>query len=343
MGDKSHCLCILDAEGKVIQRDVIANTAGALRGYFGRMKPCLIALEAGTHSGWVSRLLEQMGYEVLIGNPRKMKFIYKSNQKTDERDAETLARAARFDPELLHPIHHRGDEAQRDLGTIRARGILVKMRSMSIAHVRGVVKTFGARIPLCSPESFHRKAAEHMPAKLSVILEPIVASIGELTVRIRHYDRLIDEMCETKYQETAGLRSIVGMGPITSLCFVLTLEESSRFKRSRDVGPYIGLTPRKDQSGNTDKQLPITKAGDQDLRRLLVQCAQYILQNNSPDCDLKRFGLKLAARGGKNARKRALIAMARKLAVLMHCLWKNRSIYNPVYGQTIKTRSMLTA
>jgi transposase len=335
MGDKNHRVCVLDAEGEVQERTSVTNTAKGIQKYFSKLPPCRIALEAGTHSGWISRILEGMGHDVLVGNPRKLRVIWDSDEKDDDRDAEMLARIARFDPHLLYPIHHRGQEAHSDLAAIKARDMLVKTRSALITHARGAVKTLGQRISSCSTEVFHIRLLEEMPAELSPALEPVMKSIEELTTRIRHYDRLIEKLCSEKYPETKLLREISGVGPVTALAFVLTIEESSRFDKSRTVGPFLGLVPRRDKSGQTDKQLGITKAGDAYLRRLLVGSAQYILGPFGPDCDLRQFGLKLAARGGKNAKRRAVVAVARKLAVMMHHLWKSGKVYDPFYRQNL--------
>ncbi len=336
MGDRNHSICVLDADGEVKERATLVNTAVALQKYFGALSPCRIALEAGTHSGWVSRLLESMGHEVLVGNPRKLRVIWDSDEKTDKRDAEVLARIARLDPRLLHPIHHRGREAHADLAVIKARDMLVKARSMLIAHARGAVKTVGQRISTCGAEVFHKRLLEETPSELRPALEPVMKSIEDLTTRIRHYDQLLQKLCEQSYPETEGLRAISGVGPITALAYVLTLEERSRFAKSRDVGPFLGLVPKRDQSGQTDRQLHVTKAGDAYVRRLLVGSAQYILGRFGPDCDLRRFGLRVAERGGKNAKRRAVVAVARKLAVLMHRLWTSGKAYDPCYSQTRK-------
>lgn len=340
MGDKNHSVCVLDGEGQVLERGTVVNTAQALRKYFGKLEACRVAMEAGTHSGWVSRILEELGHEVLVGNPRKLRMIWNSDEKDDTRDAEMLARIARFDPQLLHPIHHRGREAHADLAVIKARDMLVKARAALISHARGSVKSLGARICACSAETFAARLLTQMPAELRPALEPIMKSIEELSVRIRHYDKLIEQLCTERYPETVGLRGIRGVGPVTALAYVLTLDRSSRFDISRAVGPYLGLTPKRDQSGMTDKQLPISKAGDAYLRRLLVGCAQYILGPFGPDCDLKRFGVKLAARGGKNAKRRAVVAVARKLAVMMHQLWKSGATYDPFYQQSRKQKKV---
>jgi transposase len=339
MGDKNHSVCALDAEGEILSRGTIGNTSAAIRKHFEKMAPCRVAMEAGTHSGWVSRILEELGHEVLVGNPRKLRAIWDSTNKTDDRDAEMLARIARVDPHLLHPIHHRGQKAQADLAVIKARDTLVKVRATLIAHARGLVKTCGERISTCGAETFHKRLLEEMPAELAPALDPVLKVIEDLTRRIRHYDTLIEQLCDESYPETQGMRAISGVGPVTSLAFVLTLEESSRFSQSRTVGSFLGLVPKRDQSGKVDKQLGITKAGDVYMRRLLVGCSQYILGAFGPDCDLRRFGLKLAARGGKNAKRRAVVAVARKLAVLLHCLWKSGAVYDPLYQQNRKEKA----
>ena len=340
MGDKNHIVCEMDAEGAVVTRAGVTNTAKGLRKYFGGREPCRVAMEAGTHSGWVSRILQELGHEVLVGNPRKLRAIWDSDEKNDVRDAEMLARIARFDPQLLYPIRHRGQEAQVDLAVIKARDMLVRVRTTLIAHARGTVKAIGQRISSCSADAFHRRLLEEMPAELAQALEPVMKSIEDLTCRIGHYNKVLEKLSQEKYPETEGLRAISGVGPVTALAYVLTIEESARFDKSRDVGPYLGLTPKRDQSGQTDKQLRITKAGDAYLRRLLVGCAQYILGPFGPDCDLRRFGLKLAARGGKNAKRRAVVAVARKLAVLLHHLWKSGVTYDPLFQERRKQKKV---
>jgi len=337
MGDRKHSICILDAKGKVLSRNTVSNTAVSLKKCFKNLKPSLFAIEAGTHSAWVSRLLEEMGHEVLVGNPRRLRVIWESDKKSDVRDAEMLARIARVDPKLLHPIEHRSRESHLDLINIKARDLLVKIRKMQIGHIRCVAKGFGERVSKCSTKCFHRRAEEELSDELLEVLDPLLRSVEELCEQITQYDKRIKKLSEEKYPETAVLRGVPGVGPITALAYVLTLEDPSRFKKSRDVGPFLGLVPRRDQSGNIDKQLPITKAGDVALRRLLVGCAQYILGVFGPECELREFGLRLAERGGKNAKRRAVVAVARKLAVLLHRLWVDEAIYDPHFQQTKKT------
>lgn len=335
LGDKENTVCVLGDEGNVKERATIANTESGMRNYFGQFNPTevlRIAVETGTHSRWISHLLmEELGLEVLVGNARRLRVIWDSDGKSDSRDAEMLARIARFDPALLHPIRHRSRQAQADLGVLKARDALVKARTGLINHVRGTVKAFGGRISKCSAESFHRRASQELPEDLVASLEAVLEVIGGLTTTIRGYARQVEDLCTVHYPDAQRLRGINGIGPVTALGFILTLEDPERIDKTRSVGAFLGLVPRKDQSGEMDKQLRITKAGNGYLRRLLVGCAQYILGPFGPDCQLRRYGLRLAERGGRNAKRRAVVAVARKLAVLMLSLWKHGTEYEPFY------------
>lgn len=333
MGDRKHSFCVLSHRGKVMRRDTVTNTATAIRKCFKSFPPSLFALEAGTHSAWVSHVLEEMGHEVLVGNPRKLRSIWQNDRKDDVRDAEMLARIARLDPELLYPVHHRSRACQLDAIHLKSRDLLVKTRKMQISHVRGIVKSMGERVSTCSTACFVRRAREELSDELLEILEPVLASIETLNERIAEYDSLIKRLCMESYPEAQKLQTVAGVGPLTALAYVLTLESPKRFKKSRDVGPYLGLVPKRDQSGEVDKQLPISKAGNAALRRLLVGCAQYILGVFGPESDLREFGLKLAARGGKNAKKRAVVAVARKLSVILHRIWADGADYDPFFRQ----------
>jgi len=333
LGDKKHQVCILDKTGKIITTERIDNNRATVTKFFKRYRGAVVAMETGTHSRWVSRVAETEGLEVLVGNARKLRMIWESRQKSDPRDAVMLARIARFDRELLCPIRHRGEQVQMDLEIIRTRDLLVGTRTGMINHVRGVVKSMGERLAACSAESFGRKA--QIPEALNEALQPMMEMIRELTNKIRGYDLMIKKAAVNKYPETERLSQVGGVGSLTALAYVLTLEEPERFTKSRMVGAYLGLAPRLDQSGQTDKQLRITKHGDGYLRRLLVGSAHYILGPFGPDCDLRTFGLKLMQRGGKNAKKRAVVAVARKLAVLLHALWRSGQQYEPKRRQPL--------
>jgi transposase len=333
LGDKYSYLCLIDSQsGEIIEEGRLRTSPEAFRRRFSSEEPPMrIAIEAGTHSPWASRVLEECGHEVLVANARKLRLIYANKRKTDEVDAENLARLARVDPKLLYPLKHRGEDSQAHMAIIRSRQALVDCRTQLVNHVRGAVKSFGHRLPKCPARSFHNKAAEHIPEALMPALGPILEQIGSLTQRIRDYDRQLEEISKERYPETDLLRQVEGIGPLTALTFVLTLEDPYRFEKSRSVGAYLGLVPARDQSGDRDpREKRISKEGDEMLRKLLVSCAHYILGPFGSDSDLRRHGEKIASRGGKNAKKRAVVAVARKLAVLLHSLWISGELYEPL-------------
>ena len=331
LGDKYSHLCLIDTQsGEIMEEGRLRTTPEAFRRRFSSERPLRIAIEAGTHSPWASRVLEECGHEVLVANARKLRLIYSNKRKTDEIDAENLARLARVDPKLLYPLKHRDEESQAHIALIRSREALVSARTQLVNHVRGTVKSFGARLPKGPARSFHNKAAEHIPEALMPALGPILETIGSLTQRIRDYDRKLETISKERYPETDLLRQVEGIGPLTALTFVLTIEDPYRFEKSRSVGAYLGLVPGKDQSGESDPQKRISKEGDELLRKLLVSCAHYILGPFGSDSDLRRHGEKIASRGGKNAKKRAAVAVARKLSVLLHSLWMSAEIYEPL-------------
>ena len=333
LGDKYSYLCLIDtASGEVIEEGRLRTTPEAFRRRFASEQPMRIAIEAGTHSPWVSRLLGGCAHEVLVANARKLRLIYANKRKTDEVDAENLARLARLDPKLLHPLRHRGEGSQTHMALIRSREALVSSRTQLVNHVRGTVKSFGHRLPKCPARSFHKRAPEHIPEALRPALGPILEQIGSLTECIKDYDRKLEAICQEHYPETDLLRQVEGIGPLTALTFVLTLEDPYRFERSRSVGAYLGLVPATDRSGDRDPQKRISTEGDEMLRRLLVGSSHYILGPFGSDSDLRRHGEKIAARGGKNAKKRAAVAVARKLSVLLHHLWVSGEVYDPLHN-----------
>ena len=344
LGDRKSRWCLLDKKGEVAQRGVVQMNREALRACFGGFGKSRVVLENGTHSRWVSRLLEGLGHEVIVANAYKVRLISENNRKHDKIDAEYLARLGRVDPKLLFPIVYRGEQAQAVRCILKARDGLVRARSHLICQVRGMVKAFGARLPASSAESFVGKSRDVLPQALKPALEPLLETIEMLTDKIGGYDVTIRHRCERQYRETAMLRQVTGVGPITSLAYVVTLEDPKRFTQSRQVGPYLGLVPKLDQSGDQDRQLSISKAGDGYLRKLLINSAQYILGHFGPDCDLRRYGMKIAERGGKNAKKRAVVAVARKLCVLLHHLWVTGEVYDPLYNshRPERTKASLT-
>lgn len=332
VGDRWSHFCVLDQEsGEIVEAGRVRTTTPALQQRFSgsRMR---IVLEVGPQSPWISRLLVHLGHEVYVANARRVALIHGASCKSDRVDAESLARLGRVDPKLLRAVEHRGEQVQVDRAILKARDLLVRSRARLIGHVRGTVKAFGGRVRRSSAQCFAARAGEDVPEPLRPALEPLLDEITALTTRIRAYERQIRQLISERYPETALLEQVQGVGPITALAFVLKVEDPRRFCSSRTLGPYLGLVPRRDQSGARDPQLRITKQGDAFLRRLLVQCARYLLGPFGPDCVLRRYGERIAARGGTNAKKRAAVAVARKLAVLLHHLWLTGEVYDPFHG-----------
>src|SRR5258708_4080978 len=330
LGDRSSYYCVLDEAGKVIQEANVGTSKKAMAKVFGSMGRCRIGMEVGTHSPWVSRLLLALGHEVVVANPRQVKLISTSSRKDDRVDAQTLARLARVDPQLLRPIQHRSAKAQGDLMVIRVRAALVEARTGLINTARGLAKSLGERLPICDSDQMGVEQTESLPTQLQQVLEPLLKEVVSLTEKIKEMDRRVEQIAQEDYPETELLQQGKGVGPLIALTFVLTLEDKTRFAKSRDVGCYVGLRPRRGDSGESQPQLRITKEGDAYLRKMLVQGAHYILGHRGPDTDLKRWGLKLAARGGKRAKKAAVIAVARKLGILLHRLWVTGEVYEPL-------------
>jgi transposase len=331
VGDKSSCACVVDPEGN--RREVFSfptDTEGLTR-RFAR-PTARVVLEAGPHSRWISKRLSQMGHEVLVVDPRKLGLIAKSQCKTDRRDAEILALLGLGPRKLLGKVKHRSEEAQADLAVLLTRDHFVRQRTMNVNRVRGVLKSFGIKVPRMSTSCFHGKAAQYVPATLLPALLPILEEILSLQIRIKRLDDEIKKKIAPRYPQTERLTAIYGVGTIISLAYVLSLDDPKRFKRSRDVGPFFGLVPRTFQTGKTNLQLSISRSGNPFIRRSAIQAAQCVLREKSPDCDLKRYGKKIEERGGKYPKKRAVVAVARKLVVLMHQLLVDPTPYDPWYG-----------
>ena len=333
VSDRTSCYCILDHAGEICCEGKLRSSPEAYRQQFGGMAPAVIALEAGTHSRWMSALLTECGHQVIVANPRRLRLLTTSDKKNDPEDARTLAEMAWAKPALLSPVRHRSADAQRDLNLVRARDLIVEARTKLINGVRCLVKGFGARVPKCASERFTKHADLHLPQEARRASAPLLELIDELSERILEYDEMLEHEAQTRYPQTALLTQVSGVGTLTAMAFVLTIEDAHRFARSRDVGCYLGLRPKQQESGARSPQLRIPKAGDSYLRKILVSSAHYIIGPFGPDTDLRRWGLKLCERGGKNAKKRAVVAVARKLAVLLHRLWVTGEVYEPLRKQ----------
>ncbi len=330
LGDRWSNYCVLDEAGEIILEQKVAMTPEAMKQTFSKIPQGLIALETGTHSPWVSRLLTELGYKVIVAHAQKVQLISKSNRKDDRHDARTLARLARIDPELLGPVRHRSAQAQIHLTVIRARAELVHARTALVNAARGLVKSYGQRLPKCGTQQVSRELGAGLHAELREVLEPLLKEVESLNQRIQEYEVRMEKIAKESYPHVELLKQVKGVGTQIALTYVLTLDDPHRFPKSREVGCFLGLCPGRRDSGESQPQMNISKEGDRYLRTMLVQGAHYILGPFGEDSDLRRWGLKLAARGGKNAKKRAVVAVARKLAVLLHRLWVSGEVYEPL-------------
>jgi transposase len=332
LGDRSSFYCVLNGAGEVILEERVATNPEAMKKTFGKMARSRIALETGTHSPWVSRVLSELGHEAIVAHARNVRLIGESRRKDDRLDAQALARLARIDPQLLSPIQHRSAQAQADLSIIRARYALVRTRTALICAARGLTKSFGERISSRYIRGFKPAMGDTLSPQLRVALGPLLSALETITARIREYDAQIDKLAEESYPDVALLKQVKGVGTLIALTYILTLEDPRRFRKSRDAGCYVGLQPGRRNSGQSEPQLHITREGDSYQRMVLVQGAQHILGPFGEDSDLRRWGLKLAEHGGKSGKKRAIIAVARKLAVLLHHLWISCEEYEPLHN-----------
>src|SRR6202521_4911255 len=329
LGDRWSFYCVLNELGEVLQEEKLPTTPDAMKRTFEKLPASRIVLETGTHSPWISRLLAELRHEVIVAHAQKVQLITKSSRKDDRHDARTLARLARIDPELLGPVRHRSAQAQIHLTVIRARAELVSVRTALVNAARGLAKSYGERLRKCGTQQVSRELAAELSVELREVLEPLLQEVESLNERIQEYDQRIEQIARESYPQVELLKQVKGVGTQIALTYVLTLEDPHRFPKSREVGCFLGLRPGRRDSGESQPQMHISKEGDPYLRTMLVQGAHYILGPFGQDSDLRRWGLKLAARGGKNAKKRAVIAVARKLAVLLHRLWVGGEVYEP--------------
>jgi len=328
LGDQRSHVCVMDAAGSVVREFTVKTERDAMVSGLSAWPGSRVAVETGTHSLWSSRALGQAGHSVVVADARKLALIHGSVKKCDALDARTLARLLRVDVELLSPVHVRSERTQGHLELLKARDTLVRVRTTLVNHVRGAVKSSGDRLPSCSAAAFATKVKDSIPEDLRTAVWPLLEQIASLTAQVKSYDREIESLCAESYPQTELLRGIAGVGPLTALAYVLVVEEAGRFSQGRQVGAYLGLTPKRDQSGERDPQLRITKAGNGFLRRLLVSASQYILGPHGPDTALRQWGLEKAG-GGRRDKRRAVVGVARKLAALLHTLWANGMEYEP--------------
>lgn len=330
LGDEKSSYCMVDGHGRITREGQVETSEPGLRAVFGQLDASLIVLEASPQCHWIAPLLRSLGHKAIVVHPRRLQLIHQSSSKTDRNDARMLARVARFDLDLLQPVHEKSEETLATRTQMRARTQLIHARTCLINLVRNSMKTFGCKAPSCSTDVFAKKIHALIPQILRPALEPVLRMLTQLQTEIEGYDKAVAQHCDARSNPTAVFLGLHGVGPVLALAFVTAIENPSRFKSSRSVGAYFGLTRKRDQSGNKDPDLRISKEGDRTVRSLLVTAATHILRPSAPDSDLKRYGKRIARRGSRRDRARARVAVARKLAVLMHRLWVTGEVYQPL-------------
>ncbi len=326
LGDKVSQYVVLNEEGSMVEEGSFRNCLDSISKHFANRGRARIALEVGTQSAWISRELSKLGHEVIVANARELKWITASDRKNDHNDAVKLARLARADRNLLAPVEHRTAEQQTELAVIRCRDAMVRTRTLLVNTARSLAKGFGLRLPASITATFGARALAKLPETLHEAMSGLLKQIDQLGLQIGDYDKRIARLAEL-HPEVKRLAGIPGVGTLTATTFVLTLGRKERFVHSRDVGSFLGLHPRQRQSGERDPQLGISKSGDKYLRKLLVQCAHHVLGSWGKDSALRQWGL--SKNGSDGGKKRGVIAVARKLAILLHRMWVTGEIFKP--------------
>ena len=331
VSDRTTKICVMTkAEGG--ERHIVVETTCATTkaGFeealskFDRSWP--VVFETGTHCRWMDRLFKEMGFKTIVGNPGKIPSITKSNTKNDRNDARELARLAIADPAMLHPVFLRDEVYQQMLRFHHARNMLISQRTQTINQIRGFAKSMGHRIEYSSTEKFHELSKADWPRELEECAWPLMGVLKTVNLKIKAYDRLIERLAERPEFKpmVERVRVVYGVGVIGSTVFVAAIGgRPDRFDHTRDIGAYLGMIPKQDQSGDDDKQLHITHAGADIVRATLVECAGVVMMSNAKDTDLKLKGLRIAMHGGGIAKKKAKVAVARALAVTMLALLKD--------------------
>ena len=339
MSDRTTKICVMTkAEGgerRIVVETTCATTKAGFEealSKFDRSWP--VVFETGTHCRWMDRLFKEMGFKTIVGNPGKIPSITKSNTKNDRNDARELARLAIADPAMLHPVFLRDEVYQQMLRFHHARNVLLSQRTQTINQIRGFAKSMGYRIECSSTEKFHELSKADWPRELEECAWPLMGVLKTVNLKIKAYDRLIERLAERPEFKpmVERVRVVYGVGVIGSTVFVAAIGgRPDRFDHTRDIGAYLGMIPKQDQSGDIDKQCHVTKAGSPFMRRLLVESAQMILHAESIDTDLKAKGLRMCLRGAKIAKRKAVTAVARSLAVLMVAMLKKPdALYVPL-------------
>lgn len=331
VSDRTSKICVMrkipGGERKILVETTCATTAEGFAEAFARFdRSWPVVFETGTHCRWMDTCFRKLGFKGIVANPGKIPSITKSNTKNDRNDARELARLAIADPEMLHPVFLRDEIFQKMLRYHHARNMLVSQRTQTINQIRGFAKSIGYRIECKTTEGFHNQSKALWPKELEEVAWPLMDSLETTNLKIKAYDKMIEKLAEEpEFKDMVErARVLYGIGIIGSTVLIATIGgRPDRFEHSRDVGAYLGMIPKQDQSGEVDKQLHITHAGSDICRTALVECAGVAMMSNAPDTDIKLKGLRISMRGGKIAKRKAKVAVARTMAVTIVALLKD--------------------
>jgi transposase len=339
LGDYEMTYRVVDGDGRPIAEGSASAEPEEVAVLAGKYPGADVLMEAGGSSPWVQRMLRERGLNAIVAKADIL--CGRRRRKNDPTDAAALAELMRMKSSLIVEVEHKSEDDAIDFVVLKSRDQLVKMRTASINFVRGVLKSFGVRVGRADADAFGRFAAPFVPSKLRSTIKPQLDFIVSLTARIKAFDVQIKKKVMTKHPQAVALaESVYGVSHIVATAFVLTIFRPDRFRRARDVGPYLGLEPAQKASGTLDPELGISRAGNPFLRKLLVQSAHYLLgplaRDQKKAGDLREWGLGLIRRGGKGAKKRASVAVARRLAVAMLASWKSGTPWDPHYASKKK-------
>ena len=318
----------LDARGNVVLREDLHNDAETLKAFFEAHPGATVGMETGTHCRWIAALAASCGCDAVIGNARKLRLISESSRKNDWNDAESIARLCRFDRKLFHPVTLRDGEHHRLYQLLRQRDALVSMRTALVNQLRGFAKAGGTMLPRRDARSF-LSLRDSMPPEFLRDFKPLLKALEDLARRIAAAEAILGQFVRRHFRKMdERLQTVPGVGPVASAAFIALVPDPGRFKSAREAGPYFGLVPKQDQSGDGHRPCRITHEGSPFMRKTLVNAANALLKKSARDTALKRFGERLSRRGqGKVARRKAKVALARKLAVTMLAMMRRGEDY----------------
>jgi len=330
-------ICIENEDGEILERRILTERRRLLE-EFGERPKMRILLESATESEWVARCLEGVGHEVIVGDPNFAPMYAQRSRriKTDRRDARALLEACKLG--AYRPAHRCSDAHKRVRARISARDLLVQTRSKCISFVRSLLRQEGIKPERKSSITFAQRAREiGAPETLAVEIAPVLDLIDTLTEKIRRADERVSEIA--KDETHRRLMSVPGVGPVTAVAFVSTLDDPRRFHGPRQVRAYLGLVPREQSSGEKTSRGRITKQGGTRMRRLLVQAAWAVLRSR-PTAEaepLRRWTTNVASRRGKYV---AVVALARRLAGILFAVWRDGTTFRapgPLGGGEVTT------